>query len=195
MALFYPDILEHNNPNNPLMDDGQLAGSLRIVADKTARNSIPLDKRKVGALVNWTENSVLVVKKYAGSDVTDLNWQDDANWVDINHPFFSTDIRQTLLANSTTTFVIGNKLIFGSIFLYYQMIRGDSVAMGQIDIVQNGVVLESPVFFTLREINDVGLVAITSAYNSNDIEVSIEIDGSSASDVLMTYNMSAMLLP
>jgi hypothetical protein len=193
MALLYPDILEHNNPANPLMDDGQLKGSGRIVADKTARNNIPIAKRKVGALVNWTEGSQIIVKKYVGTDVTDVNWQNDANWGDINHPFFSLNITQTLTADAVTTFAVGSKLIFGSVFMHYQMTRGNATAMGTIEIVQNVAGLETPVFFTIREINSIGLVGITSAFNGNDIEVSIEIDNSSASDVTMVYDLECKL--
>jgi hypothetical protein len=189
MSLKYPDILEHNNPNNPLMDDGQLKGSLRIVADKTARNAIPLAKRKVGALVNWTEGIQIISEKYIGPDTTDPEWTNDANWGDMNHPYFSLDITQTLTANSTTTFAIGNKLIFGSIIIKYQITRDNATAMGTIEIVQNVSGLESPVTFTIREINSIGLVGITSAFNGDDIEVSIELDSSSVSNATMIYNL------
>jgi hypothetical protein len=83
MPLKYPDSLEHNNPAQPLIDDGQLAGSFRVVADKTARNAIPSAKRKIGTMVAWTETGTVYRMQYIGADVTDTEWQKDTNWINI----------------------------------------------------------------------------------------------------------------
>lgn len=79
----YPDFINHNNPNLPLVDDNQLGGGYRVVADKTARNAIPLGKRKINGLVAWAENGQNVIMRYDGPDVTDVNWQNDSNWESI----------------------------------------------------------------------------------------------------------------
>jgi photosystem II stability/assembly factor-like uncharacterized protein len=190
MALLYPDILEHNNPNNPLMDDGQLWGGLRIVDDKTARNAIPLAKRKIGMAVAWYINAIPILGKYIGADTTDPEWTNDANWVSLSYPYFNYGIDQILTANTTTSFAIGNKNEYATFILYYQMVRDSKIAVGQIEIMQNVSALETPVFFTYREFGgSLGMIDITTSFNVDDVEVTIEIDGSSVSDVTMSYNI------
>lgn len=85
MALSYPDKIEHNNPSLPLVDDNQLGGGFRIVADKTARNAIPAGKRKINGLVAWTEGTSNKLMKYIGPDLLDASWQNDANWAAIGN--------------------------------------------------------------------------------------------------------------
>jgi photosystem II stability/assembly factor-like uncharacterized protein len=190
MALFYPDILEHNNPANPLMDDGQLWGSLQIVADLTARDALPIAKRKIGMVVVWYVNSMPILKKYIGPNVTDPQWISAINWVSLSYPFFNYDLTEILLANAITTFVVGDKNDYATYILYYQMVRDSVIAVGQIEIMQNGTSIESPTYFTFREFGGLlGLVDITTAINGNNIEVSIGIDNSSVTDVTMNYNL------
>ncbi|MDD4970751.1 MAG: hypothetical protein PHT07_15095 [Paludibacter sp.] len=190
MALLYPDILEHNNPANPLMDENQLWGSLQIVDDIAARDLLPIAKRKVGMVVVYYSSSLPILKKYIGPDVTDPEWTDNTNWVDLSYPYFNYDITQTLSANTTTAFLVGDKNIYASFILYYQMVRDSVIAIGTIEIMQNISSIESPTFFTFREFGGtLGLVTITTALNGNNVEVSVQIDGSSASDVTMVYNL------
>jgi len=87
MALLYPDNLEHNNPNLPLVDDAQIGGGLHVVDDITERDSIPDAKRKIGMLVSCLDSTVspeaFTVKKYSGPDLTDPEWEDPLNWEEI----------------------------------------------------------------------------------------------------------------
>jgi len=190
MALFYPDILEHNNPNKPLMDDGQLAGSYQIVANLGSRDALPLDKRKIGMCVAWLQNTMPILKKYIGPDTTDPEWVDPTNWVSISYPFFNYDITEVLLANATTTFIVGDRTDYATFILYYQMVRDTVIAVGQIEIIQNYTGIESPTYFTFREVaGTLGLVNITTALNVDNVEVSVQIDNSSATDVTMNYNL------
>jgi len=190
MALFYPDILEHNNPNKPLMDDGQLAGGFQVVANKTARNAIGEDKRKIGSVVSWIEGSDKVVKKFIGPNTTNTEWTDDLNWQDIMFPFMEENRYKILSYNDTTTIVLGDKTLYTSFVLRYQMIRDTVIAMGVIEVMQNQITFETPVYFTLRELGGlIGLVDITAAYNVDNIELSIEIDNSSAVDVTLVYDI------
>jgi hypothetical protein len=197
MALLYPDILEHNNPNNPLMDDGQLWGGLQVVADKTARNAIPYNKRKIGSTVSWVELSVIIIKKYKGPDTTDPEWIDDLNWEDIMSPFVEENIVANLIAGTTTILQIGDKTIYYTFDIRYQMVRSSTIiAMGSIQVMHDGTNLETPVYFTLREFNGlIGLVNITSAFNVNEVELSIEIDNSVADDVIMVYDIQRKAAP
>jgi photosystem II stability/assembly factor-like uncharacterized protein len=190
MALFYPDILEHNNPNNPLLNDDQLWGGMQVVDDKTARNSIPLNKRKIGSTVSYLELTVVTIQKYVGPDTTDLQWTNDLNWQNIQFPFIEQNIVKVLLSNATTVVPIGDKTLYTSFVIRYQMIRDTVMAMGTIEVMHNSAALETPVDFDIREFNGLmGLVDITSAFNGNEIELSFEIDNSIASDVVMVYDI------
>lgn len=76
MAIFYPDILEHNNSNFALVDATQLRGNAYPLADLADTGSIPSDKRQVGTVV-FTSGS----GKYYGFTGDDVaNWDTPANW-------------------------------------------------------------------------------------------------------------------
>ncbi|MDD4970758.1 MAG: YCF48-related protein [Paludibacter sp.] len=190
MALFYPDILEHNNPANPLMNDGQLAGGLQVVDDKFARNAIGEEKRKIGSTVSWSELNIIEIRKFVGPDTTDAEWINDLNWENVMFPFQEENVIEILGANATTVIPIGDKTVYSSFVLRYQFIRDTVIAMGTIEVMHNGSELETPVSFSLREFNGlIGLVGITSAFNSNEVEISIQIDNSSATSVIMVYDI------
>lgn len=82
MALYFPDILEHNNPDYALLDDFQLRGGAVSVATKAARNSIAIDKRKLYSIVSYDDEGI-VTKRYEGSSLDDADWQNDINWSEI----------------------------------------------------------------------------------------------------------------
>lgn len=77
MSLKYPDILEHNNTNNPLMDVNQLGGITNIL-NLVDRDTIPLAKRKLAHQVNCYESQGSFI--YIGTDVSDVNWVNVNNW-------------------------------------------------------------------------------------------------------------------
>lgn len=70
----------HANSSYHLIGEDQIQGTIWSVVDKTARNAIPYDKRKVGMLVTWIESSQYVTERYEGTLLTDPNWQNDSNW-------------------------------------------------------------------------------------------------------------------
>lgn len=80
MPLKYPDILQHNNPALPLIDESELKGGYRTVADLTERNAIPYAKRTVGMIVTWTETGEKITKRYSQASVEDVDWQNEDNW-------------------------------------------------------------------------------------------------------------------
>lgn len=82
MALYYPDNLEHNNPNYALAEDIQFRGGATSVLDLAERNAIPLDKRKLYAIVSYNDSGVKT-KRYDGLSVDDIDWQNDSNWSSI----------------------------------------------------------------------------------------------------------------
>ena len=81
-GLAYPDYLHHNNPNYALVDESELRGSFRTISSKTDRNNIPIDKRSLGAVVTWIDTEIRYTKQYNGTDLLDVNWQNDDNWID-----------------------------------------------------------------------------------------------------------------
>ena len=79
MALKYPDILEHNNPNLPLVDITSLKGvSIPINSLSETGSSIPSAKRNPGAIVFVTGSQEFY--GYKGQDATDSNWLNPSNW-------------------------------------------------------------------------------------------------------------------
>jgi len=83
MAVKYPDILEHNNPNKALMDDNQLRGGFISVPDLSARLAFPLDKRKAGMVISYIDSGRVYSKRYNAILVDDTNWTLEANWSDV----------------------------------------------------------------------------------------------------------------
>lgn len=83
MALLYPDILQHNNPALPLMDDAQLGGGMRVVDDIAARDAIPVAKRKIGALVSYYANAEWHTHRFEGTNTSDGQWTTESNWLEI----------------------------------------------------------------------------------------------------------------
>ena len=51
MPIFFPDILENNNPNFPLVDATFLKGNSYPLASIDATGSIPSNKRNVGLII------------------------------------------------------------------------------------------------------------------------------------------------
>ena len=79
MALKYPDILEHNNPNLPLVDIVSLKGvSIPIDSLNQTGSSIPSAKRNPGIIIFVTGSQAFY--GYKGQDATDSSWNNPSNW-------------------------------------------------------------------------------------------------------------------
>lgn len=78
MAIYYPDILEHNNSSYPLLDAASLKGTAYPLASISTTGSIPADKRNVGMIVFDSGSGKFY--GYKGSDVA--NWATASNWVE-----------------------------------------------------------------------------------------------------------------
>lgn len=74
-----PEEIQHYDPDKALVDEGQLRGGKITLADTTARDNWPLDKRKIGMFVTIGT----ATKRYGGADVTNTNWTDVDNWFSI----------------------------------------------------------------------------------------------------------------
>ncbi len=78
MAIYYPDILEHNNSNYPLLDPTFLKGTAYPLASISTTGSIPADKRNVGMIVFDSGSGKFY--GYKGSSVS--NWATASNWIE-----------------------------------------------------------------------------------------------------------------
>jgi len=70
----------YNADGLPLLNDNQLAGGFQVVADETARNAIPIAKRKKGMFVSWISSGLVLSKKFIGATTADVNWTNNTNW-------------------------------------------------------------------------------------------------------------------
>lgn len=78
MPLNYPDILQHNNPNNPLMAQIQLRGLAYPIGQLSDTGSIPTNKRDVGSIVFVTGSQEYYA--YYGSTSSSIDWENPDNW-------------------------------------------------------------------------------------------------------------------
>lgn len=78
-----PDYLVHRDTTKALIFDNQINGGYKVVATKNQRNSISVDKRKIGGIVTWYESGVPKTYMYNGSDVQNINWTNDDNWLPV----------------------------------------------------------------------------------------------------------------
>lgn len=78
MPLNFPDILQHNNPNNPLMAQTSLRGVAFPIGQLSDTGSVPTNKRDVGAIVFATGSQEYYA--YYGSTSSSADWNDPNNW-------------------------------------------------------------------------------------------------------------------
>jgi len=78
MPLNFPDILRHNNPNNPLMAQTSLRGLAFPVAQLSDTGSVPVNKRDVGAILFATASQEYYA--YYGTTSSSADWDNPANW-------------------------------------------------------------------------------------------------------------------
>jgi len=78
MPLLYPDILENNNTNFPLINVTSVKGTAYPLASISNTGSIPADKRNVGAIVFDSGSGKFY--GFKGSSVS--NWNTGSNWIE-----------------------------------------------------------------------------------------------------------------
>ena len=104
MSLKYPDILEHNNPNNPLMDVNQLEG-VSIIDLLTERDIIPIAKRKGGHFVISKAKEKAYI--YTGTTLNDIDWDNASNWTECGGSIDGTFISPTgVNINTVTPYIV-----------------------------------------------------------------------------------------
>lgn len=78
MALKFPDILEHNNSNLPLVDITELKGNSYPLATLAETGSIPSSKRKVGAIIFVSSSQEFY--GFYGQTTSSADWGTTSNW-------------------------------------------------------------------------------------------------------------------
>jgi len=78
MAIFYPDILEHNNSAKALADITQFRGTSYPIVALADTSSIPTDKRNTGALV--FVSSTQDFYGFYGQTAGLVDWDTSSNW-------------------------------------------------------------------------------------------------------------------
>jgi hypothetical protein len=78
MPLNFPDILQHNNPNNPLMAQTSLRGLAFPIGQLADTGSVPVNKRDVGAIVFATGSQEYFA--YYGTTSSSADWNNPDNW-------------------------------------------------------------------------------------------------------------------
>ena len=78
MPLNFPDILQHNNPNNPLMAQTSLRGLAFPIGQLADTGSVPTNKRDVGAIVFATGSQEYYA--YYGTTSSSADWNNPDNW-------------------------------------------------------------------------------------------------------------------
>ena len=79
MAIFYPDILEHNNPARALVSYSQLRGNAYAIDTLNNTGSIPSDKRSTGQIIFTSASG----KFYAFIAQNTASWDTPSNWKEI----------------------------------------------------------------------------------------------------------------
>lgn len=78
MALKFPDILQNNNSNYPLVDITEIRGNAYPVGLLSETGSIPVDKRKVGAILFSTSSQQFY--GFFGQTAGSSDWNNPNNW-------------------------------------------------------------------------------------------------------------------
>lgn len=80
MPLTYPDSLEHKNTDNPIVSSLNVQGGHHEVNDVSARNTIPIKKRRIRMMVSYNDGTTEVTKKFVGATVDNTTWSNESNW-------------------------------------------------------------------------------------------------------------------
>ncbi len=78
MPLNFPDILQHNNPNNPLMAQTSLRGLAFPIGQLADTGSVPTNKRDVGSIIFTTGSQEYYA--YYGASSSSADWNNPSNW-------------------------------------------------------------------------------------------------------------------
>ena len=99
MAIFYPDILEHNNPARALVSYSQLRGNAYAIDTLNNTGSIPSDKRSTGQIIFTSASG----KFYAFIAQNTASWDTPSNWKEIA----TADMVSSAVGNTFASMSVG----------------------------------------------------------------------------------------
>lgn len=80
----WPEKMIHDESGLPLIATDQLEGGYWQVADSTARDAIPIAKRRRGMMITWIDVTGFVTKRFEGADTLTATWITNSNWVSVS---------------------------------------------------------------------------------------------------------------
>tara|TARA_B100001094_G_scaffold316836_1_gene358535 strand:- start:309 stop:2009 length:1701 start_codon:yes stop_codon:yes gene_type:complete len=184
MAIKYPDILEHNNPNFPLVDITSLKGVAYPLGALIDTGSIPSAKRNPGAIVFITSSGEFF--GYIGDDAA--NWDTPTNWEPLGGgsgifeqtgSFFATTNDLQITGSLTTTGSVNLTLDTSSTPINKVMMYDD--ATGQVFITSSAAVGGSSIEFLGESdpnIPSPQIIQSIETLDFNDDETLIQFDTS-----------------
>jgi len=112
MAIFYPDILAHNNPNKALVDITSVRGTTYPIDYTSSIANIPSDKWDLGMIVYVTGSNPTQYLAYYGPTTGSSDWNNLSNWKSLGG-VISTGSFATTGSNNFN----GNQTITGSLIV------------------------------------------------------------------------------
>jgi hypothetical protein len=101
MALKFPDILEHNNSNLPLVDIIEIKGNSFPLGTLDETGSIPSAKRNIGTIVFISSSQEYY--GFYGQDSSSISWDDEENWRPLGGGGDTFQITSSPLGNTTAS--------------------------------------------------------------------------------------------
>jgi hypothetical protein len=108
MALSYPDILQHNNSTKALTDIIEVRGNSYPINLLSDTGSIPVDKRKVGAIIFVSSSQDF----YGFYGQTIASWDTTSNWRSLGGTLDTSSF-----ATTGSNIFVGNQTVTGSMFV------------------------------------------------------------------------------
>tara|TARA_Y100000114_G_scaffold93699_1_gene87073 strand:+ start:1479 stop:3305 length:1827 start_codon:yes stop_codon:yes gene_type:complete len=185
MALKYPDILEHNNPNLPLVDITSLKGVAYPLGALINTGSIPSAKRNPGTIVFITSSGEFF--GYIGDDAA--NWDTPTNWEPLGSgtggsgifeqtgSFFATTNNLQITGSLTTTGSVNLALETSSTAIDNVMLY-DSQS-GQVFITSSAAIGGSSITYTGEEAGSPGTIKSISTLDVDPNEATVQWNPSS----------------
>lgn len=159
MAIFYPDILENNNPNFPLVDATFLKGNSYPLASINNTGSIPTEKRNVGLIVFDSGSQEF----YGYKGMTTAGWDTPSNWIQFGTGA-ATNTGSLMVtgsvSNDTLTFTKGNGSTFN---LVVNNVVSSSYALSSSFAISSSIAVSASFALTASFL-PVGTYAITASW-------------------------------
>ena len=180
MSIKKPDILEHKNSNYPIVSSLNALGGHHEVADTTARNSIPIERRRLRMLVSYNDGSSEITKKFTGGAVDDVTWSNESSWITLTDKVYVDSIAGKFEVKNDAETSSAGFGTDGSADTFQQKLGANTIYAGLIGT--NTIAFGPPITNTLTGGNNV--ILGTSDFTSGVSIVSSIVLGSSVGAAL-----------